>query len=155
MMDLIFPTDVEQVMVSTNLTASKTNMNVVDLGAFGINGGPVNAFYFWVNVNAIATADATTNYFTFKTFHAAAKTSATALTSGVELTATTGLLNAANPVIQATTLTTQAQKNILIGYRGTLQYLQLQPTMTGTADITISVHAVAGVLDSQHGDKLA
>lgn len=155
MMDLLFKLDFEQLMASTNLTASKTDMNVVDLSAMGINDGPVNALLFLVNVNAISTADATTNYFTFTLYHSDAKASDTALTNGVAVTATTGLLNADDPVIQATTLTTQAQKQILIGYRGTKAYVQLQPTMTGSADITIGVNAVGGVLDSQHGDKLA
>lgn len=154
MFDLLYKIDVEQVMASTQLTASKTDMNVIDLHAAGIQAGTVNACLLLVNVDAIATADSS-NYFTFKLFHADAKTSATALTSGVEVTATTGLLNSAAPVINSTTLTTQAQKCILIGYRGIKRYLQLQPTETATADVTVSVIAILGHLDSQHGNKLA
>lgn len=154
MQDLIFTSDVEQVMASTNLTASKTNMNVIDLGAAGILAGPVNECMILVGVDAISTAD-TSNYFTLDLYHAAAKTSSTALTAGVKVTSANGLLNADSPVINATTLTTQAQKCILIGYRGILRYLQLQPTETGTADITISVYAIYSALDSKHSTKLA
>lgn len=154
MFDLLYRTDYEQLMVSTQLTASKTDVLVVDTGAFGIQAKPIGSLLFLVNVNAIATADATTNYFTFNLYHSANKTSSTALTSGVLVTATTGLLNAASPVIQATTLTTQDQKNILVGYRGIKRYVQIQPTETGTADITVSIHAIGGFLDSEHGNKL-
>jgi hypothetical protein len=153
MKDIIFETDVEQIMVSTQLTASKTDMNVVDLGAAGIEAEPVGAFYFLVGVDAIATASAG-NSFAFKVFHADAKASDTALTSGVEVTTSTGLY-LANPVVAATTLTTQAQKCLLIGYRGIKRYLQLQPTETGTADMTVSVYGIMGHLDSKHGDKVA
>ena len=154
MKDSIFELDAEQLMASTALTATKTDMNVVDLSAFGINDGPIGSLFFLVNVDAITTADST-NFWTFKLFHSDAKASDTALTGGVEVTAATGLLNASSPVVNATTLTTLAQKSILIGYRGTKAYVQLQPTETLTAAITISVIAIGGVLDSQHGTKLA
>lgn len=154
MKDMIFEVDHEQLIPSTQLTASKTDVPVVDLAAFGINDGPINSLYFLVSVDAIGTADGS-NLFTFKLFHSDLKASDTALTDGVEVTATTGLLNEASPVINATTLTTQAQKQILIGYRGTKAFVQIQPTETGAADVTVSLLAVGGVLDSSHGDKLA
>lgn len=154
MRDLVFETDVHQLMASTNLTASKTNMTVLDLQAAGIESALYGAVYFLIGVDAISTADAS-NYFTIKLFHSDAKTSATALTSGVEVTSTTGLLNSAAPTIAATTLTTQAQKCIIVGYRGIKRYLQIQPTETGTADVTISVYAVLGHGDSTHGSKIS
>lgn len=154
MKDSIFDHDVMQLMPSTALTASKTDMTVVDLAACGIQAGPAHSIFFLVGVDAITTADAS-NYFTFDIYHADAQTSSTALTSGVLVTATTGLLNAAAPTIAATTLTTQAQKCILIGYRGIKPFIQLQPTETGTAAVTVHVDAIFAVLDSTHGSKLA
>ena len=103
MHDLLFCLDFEQLMVSTALTASKTDMNVLDMSAMGIDDGPCNALLFLVNVDAISTADGS-NYWTFNLYHSDAKASDTALTDGVLVTATTGLLNTASPVVNATTL---------------------------------------------------
>lgn len=153
MFDLLYKTDLHQLMTSTQLTASKTDMTVLDLGAAGIQGGPVNAVYFVFNIDAIATADAS-NFFTFDLWHSDAISSATALDGGVLVTPTTGLLNSAAPTVKATTLTTQEQKFVIVGYRGIKRYVQMQPTETGTSDITGSVFAVLGHLDSEHGDKL-
>ena len=154
MKDILYELDFEQVMASTQLTADKTDMNVIDLASFGILGKIIHAITILVLVDAKATADGS-NYFTLDLYHADAKTSATALTSGVKVTSTTGLLNSASPVINDTTLTAQSDKVIAIGYRGVKRFLQLQCDETGTADITVSVLAVGGVLDSQHGAKLA
>lgn len=156
MQDLIFNHDVEQVMASTALTASKTDMNVIDLQSFGILAGKAFSVMILVNVDAITTADATTNYWDFDLYHSNLKTSSTALNGGVICdTKAKGLVNGNSPQVLATTLTTQAQKCILIGYVGTKRYLQLQPTETGTAAITISVIAISGNVDSQHSTKLA
>lgn len=154
MKDMIFEVDHEQLLASTQLTGSKTDVPLVDVAAFGINNGPINSLYFLVSVDAIATADGS-NFFTFKLFHSDVKASDTALTDGVEVTATTGLLNAVSPVINETTLAEQAQKQILIGYRGIKAFIQIQPTETGTADVTVSLLAVGGVLDSSHRAKLS
>lgn len=153
MFDLIYKTDLHQLMVSTQLTATKTDMSVLDLGAAGIQGKPVGAVYFVFNVDAIAAADSS-NYFTFNLWHSDAITSPTALDGGVLVTPTTGLLNAAAPTVKATTLTTQAEKFVIVGYRGIKRYVQMQPTETNTSDITGSVFAVLGHLDSEHGLKL-
>jgi hypothetical protein len=153
MFDGIYELDFEQLMVSTALTATKTDMNVLDLGAAGIDAGQPGSCTILFCVDAITTADSS-NYFTFDLYHADAKTSDTALTSGVKVTSTTGLTNSASPTVQATTLTTQAQKFVVVGYTGIKRYLQLQPTETGTASITGSVQAIYHRLDSKHGSKL-
>lgn len=153
MFDGIYELDFEQVMVSTALTATKTDMNVIDLGAAGIDAGQPGSCTILSCIDAITTADAT-NFWTFDLYHADAKTSDTALTSGVLVTSTTGLTNASSPIVNATTLTTQAQKFVIIGYTGIKRYLQLQPTETLTAAITISVQVVYHRLDSKHGSKL-
>lgn len=152
--DGIFYNDFEQVMVSTQLTSTKTDMNVIDLGSAGIQEVVHNgSTTIVVSFDAISTADGS-NFFTFDLFHADAAASGVALTDAELVTFSNGLTNSASPTVKATTLTTQAQKLVLIGYTGIKRFLQLQPTETGTSDITINVHAFYGQLDSIHGDKL-
>lgn len=152
MLDLSFFTDFEQLMVSTALTASKTDMESIDLGAAGIEAGQPGSALFLVSFDAITTADAT-NFFTFTLQHADARASSTSLTDSTLVTLTTGLLKA-DPVVNATTLATQAQKLVIIPYVGIRRFVQLQPLETLTAAITINVHAIYGHLDSTHGSKI-
>lgn len=154
MFDLLYKVDLHQLMASTQLTATKTDMSVLDLGAAGIQGGAVHAAFFVFNIDAIGAADGS-NYFTFDLWHSDALTSPTALDGGVLVTPTTGLLNPAAPTVQATSLATQAEKFVIVGYRGIKRYVQMQPTETGIADITGGVFAVLGHLDSEHGLKLS
>jgi hypothetical protein len=152
MVDLSFFNDFEQLLVSTAITANKTDMESIDLGSAGIQAGRPGGVVFMVSFDAITTADSS-NFFTFELHHADARASSTSLTSSTQVTTSDGLV-AADPTVKATTLTTQAQKLVIIPYVGIKRFVQMQLAETGTASITINVHAIYGHLDSEHGSKL-
>lgn len=147
--DLVMGLDAEQVMNETQLTATKTDIPVIDLDAFGREGHPVvGECLIAISVIAAATADPT-NLFTFKLFESDAKDDDTTLTNGTEVAAES--LIGLPPVINAT----GAQTNfLLVSYRGSKKKIQVQPTETGTADVTVSIAAWAVPQVMEPGGKI-
>jgi len=132
-------------VVLATLTASKTDCPVIDRRDY-LPGAVVG---FLVYLPVVTTADAD-NYFVFRVFEAAEKTSATALTSGTAVVADDilglsengVLLTAANsasfPFLRVNS-TTMAGKVYWFQYRGYQNCVQVQPTETGTASIQACV----------------
>ncbi len=147
MQDLLAKLDVEVLMAETQLTASKTNMLVADLDAFGKSGQPVNGVNIYIYLKTLTTVDGS-NYFTPQIYQADAKTSTTALTSG-ELCTSDEVVGVIDVIDDGPT----AGSIIAFGYRGVKKKIQIQLPMTGTSDITISVVAVGLSQKADHVSK--
>lgn len=137
-------------LTETTLTASKTDLPVIDLTAE--KPGTKVGWLVWVKTTT--TADAT-NTFAFLPFEASAKTSSTALTAGTAAaaadvegltldgnfltTTSTPATSTPWPVINSTS----GQTGVFwFAYNGSKPYVQLQPTETGTASIACTILAV-------------
>lgn len=143
------------------LTATKADAPVFDFR----DHRPGQIVGFLVTVHAAATADAS-NYFEFELWEADEKASGTALTSGTKVadgdllgyTADGVRSRTVNPAYDATLpsvtqtekqylqdgyvpkldATADAGKVFFFAYRGYKKCLQIRPTETGTADVTVS-----------------